>query len=395
MNQSRSRQLLFVVGMHRSGTSALCAALSASGATFGQYLLEALPGVNEEGFWEDEDVVRVNEALINARGYAWYTALDWEAYSNEALASVSAGSTSDELLATIDEILQRGFGDGPLEAVKDPRFCLTLPVWLQGCERLGIDPHLCWISREPLEVAASLQRRDGLPLDYGLRLTSAYLAAAEQCMPEGVQSFSYNQLLADPEAIIARLAESGLPLCVTGSELRSSVRQDLRNELAEPSQAATERSDLDLLKLMAEAFIERGQLLTEIGEQHTTSLQTLLERDAQIEEFDQRLKTAGAHLEQALATLAERDAQILGFDKQLAELGQMHGDALKTLEERDEQIADFDRRLSEVGQMHSDALARIGELDEQVASIYEQLERVFETPVMGRVFRRMWIREQG
>ena len=36
------RYLLFLIGLHRSGTSALCAALHACGASFGQHLLEPM-----------------------------------------------------------------------------------------------------------------------------------------------------------------------------------------------------------------------------------------------------------------------------------------------------------------------------------------------------------------
>ena len=64
MQADNNRKLLFVVGMHRSGTSALCAALEACGATFGGELLGAMPGVNDEGFWEDEAVVALNERLL-------------------------------------------------------------------------------------------------------------------------------------------------------------------------------------------------------------------------------------------------------------------------------------------------------------------------------------------
>ena len=73
MNQSPEPGLLLVVGMHRSGTSALCAALHASGASFGTSLLDPMSGVNDEGFWEDEAVVALNERLLEQLGYHWYS----------------------------------------------------------------------------------------------------------------------------------------------------------------------------------------------------------------------------------------------------------------------------------------------------------------------------------
>ena len=158
------RKLLFIVGMHRSGTSALCSALRASGATFGSSLLQAMSGVNDEGFWEDAEVVEVNEQLLHHLGTHWYTA-------SKDLASVdwSADVFSAQRLQAM-AIVERGFGGGALEAVKDPRLCVTLPFWLSLCEQLEISTSVCVINRAPLEIARSLKKRDGFPLGYGLRL---------------------------------------------------------------------------------------------------------------------------------------------------------------------------------------------------------------------------------
>ncbi len=52
MRVSGSQSLLIVTGMHRSGTSALCAALAACGVSFGDRLIGAIAGVNDEGFWK-------------------------------------------------------------------------------------------------------------------------------------------------------------------------------------------------------------------------------------------------------------------------------------------------------------------------------------------------------
>ena len=125
MSQDSSRQLLFVVGMHRSGTSALCAALAAAGASFGEQLLAPMQGVNDEGFWEDQELVAINEAILTANGCHWYNPLNWP--SDDGWID----KLPEALTARGRARLQSGFGQGPLEAVKDPRLCLTLPFWLR------------------------------------------------------------------------------------------------------------------------------------------------------------------------------------------------------------------------------------------------------------------------
>lgn len=61
---------LVVLGMHRSGTSALTRLLHTAGADAGGRLLGASAG-NELGHWEDAFVVETNERLLAALGRRW------------------------------------------------------------------------------------------------------------------------------------------------------------------------------------------------------------------------------------------------------------------------------------------------------------------------------------
>ena len=369
--------LLFVVGMHRSGTSALCAALHACGATFGDRLLAPMAGVNDEGFWEDIDVVAANEALLVAAGMRWY-AVSRSAecrWPEEAL---------QRFQACAQAILQRGFGSGPVQVVKDPRLCITLPLWLRACAELGVDAQVCTASRAPIEVAQSLQRRDGFPLGYGLRLDLAYRRALDAAVPPSALAVSFPELLQDASAVMSRLATQ-LPLQAGEDAVAAAVRSDLRhhsasgagasgppNLLEQPVIAASELSGLEaaierqypvagLLSEWAEGFVARGTQLTDLGESHTRALATIAERDAQIADLDRRLQETGAWLERALATVEERDGQIAELDRRLADIGDMHSHALQVIAEKDREIADKDSEIAEI----------------------------YATPVVGRILRRV------
>ena len=178
MPTSEARKLLFVVGMHRSGTSALCAALQVCGASFGDKLLAPMEGVNADGFWEDADVVALNESLLQATGSAWYLC------DPAPLTQDWSTAQFDDARQEAVKILGRGFGSGPLEVVKDPRFCLTLPFWLDVCVGLSLSSDVCVASRAPLEIAASLEKRDGFPSGYGLRLYRLYRQGIARHAPD-------------------------------------------------------------------------------------------------------------------------------------------------------------------------------------------------------------------
>ena len=62
--------IVFVLGMHRSGTSMLTHMIEASGYHSGDNLQP--PGSdNPNGYWEDLVVLNINESLLRALGKNW------------------------------------------------------------------------------------------------------------------------------------------------------------------------------------------------------------------------------------------------------------------------------------------------------------------------------------
>ncbi len=57
-----------VLGMHRSGTSALTGVCRLLGLELGGPLVPPSPGDNDRGFWERQDIVDLNEAVLKAFG---------------------------------------------------------------------------------------------------------------------------------------------------------------------------------------------------------------------------------------------------------------------------------------------------------------------------------------
>ncbi len=413
MNTVPDRHILFVVGMHRSGTSALCAALQACGATFGGSLLEPMQRVNERGFWESEPVVALNEALLGRAGRAWYS-LSFAGcdFDNESFAEFSR---------TASGLLQTGFGGGPLEVVKDPRLCITLPFWLRACAGAGLRVSVCEVRRHPLAVAESLRERDGFPLGYGLRLASLYERMLRQAAPPGSFAVSYEALLDSPATVLASLTPA-LPLTLDAEAVARALDARLRHHAGTPPTSdnavpcdtiGTDAFD-DWLEThypldatvdeLVEELVRRGREMTRVGDMHSSALEVIREREAEVTQArDAGVALAadrdrlGSLHDEALATIEQRDAQIAeltelyeearGLEVQLNELGQMHSRALAVIEERDEQIREFDRRLAEIGELHSAALARLDELDRRTAG-------AGGLPVLGRVVRAIRDRAQ-
>lgn len=65
-------ELVIVAGMHRSGTSLICRILGMQGYELGNNLLEGIENINDDGFWEDQEVMSINERLFELLSTSWF-----------------------------------------------------------------------------------------------------------------------------------------------------------------------------------------------------------------------------------------------------------------------------------------------------------------------------------
>ncbi len=194
MKETNSHALL-ILGMHRSGTSAVTGALALRGVYLGQDLMPPGPD-NPKGFWEHAGVVAIHERLLHALDRAWD---DLRALPDGWLAHPACLRARDELRA----LLQAEFAGQALWAVKDPRLCRLLPLWLPLLDEMGIAAKAVVVARDPREVAASLQVRNQWPQALSRELWLRHVAGAlldSAALPRCV--LAYPHLLGDPAGAI-------------------------------------------------------------------------------------------------------------------------------------------------------------------------------------------------
>ncbi|MFM9859514.1 glycosyltransferase [Pseudoxanthobacter sp. M-2] len=191
---------LFVVPMHRSGSSAFARVLNLLGASLPDRLLGATKA-NALGHWEPSDVVRVNDRILAAADLSWDSLLPFPPGwfdTSEALA----------LEKPVTSALRRNYVGRPLWLLKDPRLSRTLPLWLKRLRPLAAQPVAVHPVRNPLEVAESLRARDGMDLARGLQLWLRYMLEGEANTRAVPRLFvPYDDLLADWRAVAGRVGE--------------------------------------------------------------------------------------------------------------------------------------------------------------------------------------------
>jgi GT2 family glycosyltransferase len=143
-----------VLGMHRSGTSALAGMLHHLGVALGERLMAASPD-NPRGYWEHADIVDIDHRLMATLGWAWDDIRPLPAGFEQEKAAQAARR---ELTA----ILRRDFAGVGLWGLKDPRLCRLMPLWTALFTDLRVEPRYLLALRHPLDVVASLNARDGM-----------------------------------------------------------------------------------------------------------------------------------------------------------------------------------------------------------------------------------------
>lgn len=232
-------RLIVVLGMHRSGTSAIARGLQVLNANLGDDLMPAVPNNNEKGFWEDREINAFNIALLKKVGADW-----------DQLALLEDSVLVDDGLANeraqAKELLQSKFQPETIFAFKDPRTTVLLPFWKGVFHELGLQPEYVIAVRHPLEVAESLKKRDEFSLLKGLMLWFKYSWSAIKNTSGDKRVFiSYAELLEDPVKQLSRISKAfGLPAPTSNpQELNAYAKVFLSRELRHHD--ASERMDND------------------------------------------------------------------------------------------------------------------------------------------------------
>lgn len=199
MNTGAASKAILVVGMHRSGTSAVTRVLNLLGVELGGSLLAPGPG-NRLGHWEHREVVAIHEALLRGLGMSWD---DTRALPKAWMASAAAEAARERIAALVTQ----EFSGSHLWAVKDPRLCRFLPLWIEAITGSGIDLRVLFVVRHPAAVADSLKARDGLDAaGTHLRWLEHFAEAefATRRLPRAL--VLYDDLLSDWRGTVDRLA---------------------------------------------------------------------------------------------------------------------------------------------------------------------------------------------
>ena len=403
-----TKTAILVAGMHRSGTSAVTRVLSLLGCA----LPKTLSGVasdNVRGFWENPAIRDLNDQILASAGSAWN---GWEAFDSCWYASPVAAAFHERA----KRILEGEFGDNRLFVLKDPRICRLLPFWIDAARSFGAEPVIVSPIRNPLDVAASLEVRDGIDPSIGLLMWLRNLLDAEAASRDMKRAYlRYERLLSEPHAVVDELSgalgvvwpKRSINTDMVVDEFLSPTLRHHRTEdaafLANPRLSHWLRSSFKILDRWAcgkaqkrdtsaldrirAAFDDATPVFgraVAVGLKARRELgsarEVLAEREGRIGELSAELGSAREALTEREGRIGELSAELGSAREALAEregrIGELSaelGSAREVLAEREGRIGELSAELGSAREVLAEREGRIGELSAELGSAREAL----------------------
>jgi glycosyltransferase involved in cell wall biosynthesis len=382
--EAKPQRLIVVLGMHRSGTSAITRSLQVMGVELGDRLMSAtaMEG-NAKGFLEDLDFNALNNEILNALGSNWH-----------ALSPIESGDV--EILRKKGyffravELLRQKIINLPIFGFKDPRVAKLLPFWKGVFSHCQFEVSYLLVVRHPLSVTKSLAKRDGFEAE------QSYLMWLDHVITSLIWSIGYRRVLVDydylmksPGHELSRIAK-GLGLEIDPTKLESYkaefLDEGLRHTAYRPNDLLLDDACPPLVREIyavllnvasGDIKIDDGELQNQLiqwGDEFLRIKSPLILADkfsAKIASLSQAVRERDGQISGLSQIVGERDRQIDDFHQAVRERdGQISG-LSQIVGERDRQIDDFHQAVRERDGQISGLSQIVGERDRQIDDFHQ------------------------
>ncbi len=196
------KNIYVVLGLPRSGTSAITRALQALGIGLDGNLQPAR-NINPKGFWEDIDIMYgINRTATHING-------DKIISAKKLQEDTSVGKRLRELHVTAEKLLQQRIGSSDQWGFKDVRTGEMLPFWQSVFAKLNLKENYIIALRHPLSRAHSNQKFNDHDIEHGLIAWLDYLVRViNQTQDKNRVIVSYELMLQQPEQQLEHMRTS-------------------------------------------------------------------------------------------------------------------------------------------------------------------------------------------
>jgi hypothetical protein len=364
-----NKKCIIVLGTHRSGASALTKVLHKCGIYLGT-TRPATSSAQKENF-ENLKLYNFNVELLAKYHFTW----------SDLVCDIDFSADDVEKLK---QLLISEFDGKGVFAIKEPTMIYLFPLYAKALSDLDIEINFLLLYRNPLEVAAALNLKDGFSKDKGLFIWTYNFLLAEKYSREYTRALvRFDELIDYTSAVVFKIGKM-LNIEVEVSEQLDGYLQSrfkyrhLEDELNQYASLGLptivgqirhfgDGSQTMLYDELLTNILQKVRFINNIGMNHSdywselahASLGELEEIRIQWQIKDQKLQALDIALQQKDSELEVRDIELVKREKLLADKDrelQQKNTALKNLEDS---LQDLSIRLEH----------KRGELEEQANAL--------------------------
>lgn len=196
-----NKELIVVLGMHRSGTSVLTKGIS----EIGYYVGKTAEGKedNQKGFFENEELVRLNEHILDEFSIRWKT-IDY-LYIDRCETFIDF--LKERYFQRAYNIIENLFQNSNKCVIKDPRVSILMPFWERILNKMDINVKYVLALRSPDEVAQSLINRKDMDYKSAIDLWLYYNISIMKKTNHDMIVINYDNIISDTKETLIRLCD--------------------------------------------------------------------------------------------------------------------------------------------------------------------------------------------
>lgn len=134
--------IVFIIGMHRCGTSFLASTYTNKGFSIGKNKNKDIDWQNPRGYFENDSFTEFHTRLLEKNGKSWKTIRHQCIYD-------------DSDVAEYRKLIEQEFGSDKMCVIKDPRLTFMVGLIKEACEN-DIDYKIVFATRNKTECVRSL-----------------------------------------------------------------------------------------------------------------------------------------------------------------------------------------------------------------------------------------------
>lgn len=339
------KRLIVVLGMHRCGTSVITRGLNVLGVDLGENLMLPVAGDNPKGYFEDLDINALNIEMLQALGS------DWSCLATIEPDGVDNLFSKGFFLRAVEMLRQKTI-NVPILGFKDPRTAKLLPFWKQVFEYCGFDMSYVLVTRNPLSVVRSLEKRSGFSPEKIYLLWLEHILISLSCTENTKRILiDFDNFIASPQQNLERIGEQ-FSFQININELQIYQAEFIDEKLRHTTY---ELSDLSLDRacppLILEVYSELNNVANNNGQIDAKSFCAQISR--WVDEFN-RLKFSLRWIDTLTHEAEERDREVIRKQERICQLSEDLKKQAQNVQKLDKGLQEAQSTICKLKQENSD-----------------------------------------